>query len=148
MNVSVESEDFNVEDGSIVEEVAKIQGDVNTNKILHVEVEYDEEIPQFVNFQGANYDKDYSVTSDAACEKIYSAFGQEAWHRIRKGSLGFSSEVLIEAYENYSTVTGIQRRMIERAFDKIFKHWHEQLVTADFTIEPLKYISSETSDNN
>lgn len=148
MNVSSDSEEFGYEDGSIAEEVAKIQGDINTNKILHVEVEYDEEVPQFVNFQGANYDKDYSVTSDAACEKIYAAFGQEAWHRIRKGSLGFSSEVLIEAYENYSTITGVQRRMIERAFDKIFSHWHKTVSTRDFTIEPLKYISSETSDNN
>ncbi|NDW10132.1 hypothetical protein [Dysgonomonas sp. 520] len=148
MNVSQESEDSFFDEGSIAEEVAKIQGDVNTNKILHVEVEYDEEIPQFVNFQGANYDKDYSVTSDVACEKIYAAFSQEAWHRIRKGSLGFSNDVLIEAYENYSTVTSVQRRMIERAFDKIFKYWHETVSTTDFTIEPLKYVSSETSDNN
>ncbi|MDH6354491.1 hypothetical protein M2132_000819 [Dysgonomonas sp. PH5-45] len=148
MNISAENEESAFDSLSIAEEVAKIQGDVNTNKILHVEVEYDEEVPQFVSFGGTNYDQDYSVTSDTACEKIYSAFGQEAWHRIRKGSLGFSSEVLVEAYENYSTVTGTQRRMIERAFDKIFRYWHMAVPTTDFTIEPLKYVSSETTDNN
>ena len=133
---------------SIAQSVAQIQGDLNTNKILHFEVEYDEEKPEFVNFQGANYDKDFSVTSNSTCEKIYAAFGQEAWHRIRKGSLGFSTDVLLTAYESYSSVTGTQRRMIERAFDKIFKYWHEAVSTSDFTVEPLKYISSESSDNN
>lgn len=148
MNVASENEDTNFDSGNIAEEVAKIQGDINTNKILHVEVEYDEEVPQFVTFQGTNYDQDYSVTSNDTCEKIYSAFGQEAWHRIRKGSLGFSSEVLVEAYENYSTITSVQRRMIERAFDKIFKYWYEKISTTDFTIEPLKYVSSDAKNNS
>lgn len=135
------------EDNSIADALGRVQGDNETNKMLLVEVEYDEEIPQVLDIQGANYDKDFTVTSDTACEKIYAAFGQEVWHRLRKGSVGFSSDIMRDAYDVYSSVTGSERRMIERAFDKIFKYWHEEISTSDFTVEPLKYISSETSDN-
>lgn len=135
------------EDNSIADALGRVQGDNETNKMLLLEVEYEEEIPQVLDIQGANYDKDFTVTSDTACEKIYAAFGQEVWHRLRKGSVGFSSDIMRDAYDVYSSVTGSERRMIERAFDKIFKYWNQPLSTSDFTVEPLKYISSETSDN-
>jgi len=141
------SENINEFNNSIADALGRVQGDNNTNKIVVLEVEYDEEIPQVLDIQGTNYDKDFTVTSDTACEKIYAAFGQEVWHRLRKGSVGFSSEIMRDAYDVYSSVTGTERRMIERAFDKIFKYWHLGLPTSDFTVQPLKYISSATSDN-
>lgn len=143
-----EEEDVTEEDdNSIAEAVANVQGDLNTNKILHFEVEYDEEEPKFVNFQGANYDKDFTVTSDTVCEKIYAAFGQEAWHRIRKGSVGFSSDIMRDTYDVYNSVTNGERRLIERAFDKLLKHWNNPIHTTDFSLQPLKYISSENKVN-
>lgn len=138
---------YGTEDDSIKKALEQIQGDVKAGVILNVEIEHDEEMPKFEPFEGRNYDKDFTVTSDTACEKIYAAFGQEAWHRIRKGSLGFSADILRDTYENYSTTTGPERRMIERAFDKLFRYWYEPVTTKDFTVQPLKYISSETSDN-
>lgn len=149
-NTSEQDEDedsINDDDNSIAEKVADVQGDLNTNKILHFEVEYDEDEPKFVNFQGANYDKDFTVTSDTVCEKIYAAFGQEAWHRIRKGSVGFSSEIMRDTYDVYNSVTNGERRIIERAFDKIFKHWYNPIQTTDFSLQPLQYISSESKEN-
>lgn len=143
-----EKEDTEEYDNSIAMAVANVQGDLKSNKIIHFEVEFDEEKPEFVSFQGANYDKDFTVTSDTACEKIYAAFGQEVWHRLRKGSVGFSSDIMRDAYDVYSSVCGTERRMIERAFDKIFKHWHEHVSTSDFTVQPLKYISSETLNDH
>lgn len=130
----------------IAQAIANVQGDINTGKAVVLETEYDEEIPQVFDLQGANYDKDFTVTTDAACEKIYAAFGQEVWHRLRKGSVGFSSDIMRDAYDVYSSITGTERRMIERAFDRIFKNWHQDIPTSDFTIEPLKYISSEASN--
>lgn len=131
-----------VQDDSVTKAFEELQGDENSGRIMIMEVEYDEEIPQVHDLQGKNYDKDFTVTADTSCEKIYAAFGQEAWHRIRKGSLGFTSDILRDTYENYSSVTGPERRMIERAFDKIFKHWHEDINIEDFTVQPLKYIST------
>lgn len=131
------------DDNSIAEAVADVQGDMETQKILHFEIEYDEEEPKFVPFQGANYDKDFTVTSDTVCEKIYAAFGQEAWHRIRKGSVGFSSDIMRDTYDVYNSVTNGERRLIERAFDKILKYWSSPIQTTDFSLQPLEYISSE-----
>lgn len=142
-NNEINPKDTDDEDDSIAKVLASLQGDENANKILHVVVANDEEIPQFVPFQGANYDKDFTVTCDTVCEKIYAAFGQEAWHRIRKGSVGFSSDIMRDTYDVYNSVTNGERRTIERVFDKIFKRWYTSLPTSDFSIEPLTYISSE-----
>lgn len=129
------------EDDSLSEALSSAQGDMNSSRIVVVEVEFDEEIPKTIDLQGNNYDKDFTVTTDTACEKIYAAFSQEVWHRLRKGSIGFSSDIMRDAYDVYSSVCGSERRMIERAFDKIFKHWHESVLTTDFTVQPLKYVS-------
>lgn len=140
---------------SITDGLSDVQGDLSSNKILEVEVENTEDEPKFVPLQVANYDKDFTVTSDTACKKIYTAFGQEVWHRISYGGLGFSSDIMRDAYDVYSSTVGGERRMIERAFDKIFKYWHQPIHiidpetnTPDFTVQPLKFISSETSNNN
>lgn len=152
--ITRKGQDTDNEDGfidsneSIQKSLELIQSDEKTGVVLNIEVEHEEEIPQFKPFEGRNYDKDFTVTSDTACEKIYAAFSQEVWHRLRKGSIGFSSDIMRDAYDVYSSTTGPERRMIERAFDKIFKHWHQQVPTTDFTVQPLKYISSETPDNN
>jgi hypothetical protein len=144
-----ETEDkTNKDNNSISEALSLLQGDLNTGKMLHFEIEYDEEMPKFERMQGNNYDKDFAITTEKASQKIYSAFNQEVWYRILNGSIGFSSDILTSAYEYYSTVTSKERRMIERMFDKIFKHWYKVVnPSMDFTIQPLKFISSETPNN-
>lgn len=138
-----------IEDTSIADSLSALQGDINTGKVAHIEIEHDEEKPEFINFQGNNYDKDYTVTTTTAGQKIYAAFNQEIWYRIMNGSIGFSSEILRDAYEYYSTVTSKERRMIERAFEKIFKHWPEPInPSKDYSIQPLKFISSNGTSNN
>lgn len=136
-------------DNGINNALSLMQGDINTAKMLHFEIQYDEEMPVVLDFQGNNYDKDYTVTTEKASQKIYAAFNQEIWYRILNGSIGFSSEILTDAYEYYSTVTSKERRMIERAFDKIFKNWYDVPNSSmDFTIQPLKFISSNATSNN
>lgn len=138
-----------VEDTTIADSLSALQGDINTGKIIHLEIEYDEEKPEILNLQGNNYDKDYEVTTRTASQKIYAAFNQEIWYRILNGSIGFSSEILRDAYEYYSTVTSKERRMIERAFEKIFKHWPQVVnPSKDFSVQPLKFISSDGTSNN
>jgi hypothetical protein len=82
-----------------------------------------------------------------SCEKIYAIFNQEVFYRIRNGSMGFSTEIISQAYEFYSTVTSKERRMIERAFDRIMPHFYAPVATTDFTVRPLKYISENGTSN-
>lgn len=39
--------------------------------------------------------------------------------------------------------------MIERAFQKIFEHWHENVNPSnDFSVQPLKYVRNAALPNN
>lgn len=134
---------------SISEQIGKLQGDQNVQKILCVEIEIDDEKPEFIPIKGENYDKDFEVTSKNATERIYAAFQQETFYRLREGSIGFSSEMIIDAFDYYNLATHNQRRLLMRAYDKIVNAWHEELSENDTQIEPLKYVSTNenTSDN-
>lgn len=117
-----------------------MQGDSNTGKLLEVTIETDEEKPEFVNLHTNNYDKEYTATEDSTVEHIYSAFGQEAWYCIRIGRIGFSGDILTDAFNYYNSSVNRHQRFIERAFKKIFEYWKTPGYT-DFSIEPLKYVS-------
>lgn len=133
--------------GSIQEQIALMQGDQRCQNILAVEYEQEEDKPQFVPFRGENYDKEFTVTSENATERIYAAFSQETFYRLRKGAIGFNSEMITDAFEQYSTATSTQRRMIERALDKIVPHWHVPISENSTAISPLKYESINKQQN-
>ncbi len=130
------------------DDLKKFQGDTNSGKLMLVELEQDEEEPKVVPFQVANYDKDFTVTENSTVERIYSAFNQELFYAIRMGKLGFSGQVMQDAYEYYAGQVTQEQRVIERVFDKIFRHWHEPVCTADFSIQPIKYIAADGKASN
>lgn len=140
-----------LDNGSMIsaDELRQFQGDEKSNKILLVELENDEDAPQVVEFPTKNYDKDFSVTDASVIERIYAQFHQELFYAIRIGKLGFSGQVMRDAYEYYAGEVTTEQRMIERAFARIFASWHDPSVrTQNFVLQPLKYISSETPTNN
>jgi hypothetical protein len=129
--------------------LVQLQGDVNAGKILEVELTTEEEKPEVLNFKANNYDKEFTVTDASTVERIYSAYGQEPWYCIRIGKIGFSGEILEDAFEYYNSIVSKQQRMIERAFTKIFEHWYEVANPSnDFSVEPLKYIRNDKLSNN
>lgn len=68
-----------------------------------------------------NYDKEFTVITDASVvERIYSAYGQ-IWHCIRIGKVR-TSDILEDAFEYYnSIVSNKQQRLIE---------WHSAVYSA------------------
>lgn len=143
--------DEEVDDGSMIsdEDLKQFQGDENTSKILAVELENDEDKPEVVAFPTKNYDKEFTVTDASVVERIYAQFHQELFYAIRMGKLGFSGQVMRDAYEYYAGEVTNEQRFIQRIMEKIFEHWHDpSLASMDFTLQPLKYISSENVDNN
>ncbi len=126
------------------EDLKEFQGDTKGSKILYVELENDEDEPKVVQFPVRNYDKDFTVTDASVIERIYAQFHQELFYAIRIGKLGFSGQVMTEAYEYYAGEVTNEQRFIERAFDKVFQYWHEpNVLFGDFTIQPLKYITTQ-----
>lgn len=121
-----------------------LQGDTNAGKLMEITLENDEEKPEVLHLNAQNYDKEFTVTDSSVIERIYSAFGQEAWYCIRIGKVGFSGDILEDAFEYYNSIVSKQQRLIERTFRAIFKHWHTP-VADDFSVEPLRYIRNATT---
>lgn len=120
------------------------QGDENACAIMDVTIESSEDEPKFVRFEAANFDGKFKTTDESVTSRIYSAFGQEPWYRILNGSLGFSSEILSEAYEYYNSYVGKERRAISRAFKRIFENWYEVANPSDdYEVQPLVYVSNK-----
>jgi hypothetical protein len=117
---------------------------------MEVTLETDEDKPEVVSLNSQNYDKEFTVTDISVTERIYSAFGQEPWYCIRVGKVGFSGDILEDAFEYYNSIVSKQQRLIERTFARVFRHFYEAVnASNDFSVEPLKYVRNATvSDNN
>lgn len=138
------------DDNSFSDTLIQLQGDTNCGKIMEVTLENDEEKPEVVQFNSTNYDKEFTVTDTSVVERIYSAYGQEPWYCIRVGKVGFSGDILEDAFEYYNSIVSKQQRLIERTFDRIFRYWFEIAnPSMDFSVQPLKYVrNAAVSDRN
>lgn len=130
------------------EDLKEFQGDTKGSKILYVELENDEDEPKVVPFPIRNFDKEFATTDESVIERIYSQFHQELFYSIRIGKLGFSGQVMQDAYEYYAGEVTIEQRFIERAFTRVFGSWHDVAIPRDFSIKPMKYISAENNDKS
>lgn len=126
------------------EDLKQFQGDTKGSKILYVELENDEDEPKIVQFPAKNFDKEFSTTDASVIERIYAQFHQELFYAIRIGKLGFSGQVMQDAYEYYAGEVTPEQRFIERTFSRVFEHWADPVV-GNFVIQPLKYISAENN---
>lgn len=138
------------DDEGFTDALIQLQGDTNCGKIMEVTLESDEEKPEVVQLHSTNYDKEFTVTDASVVERIYSAYGQEPWYCIRIGKVGFSGDILEDAFEYYNSIVSKQQRLIERTFDRIFSYWYEVAnPTNDFSVQPLKYVrNAAVPDNN
>lgn len=122
------------------EDLAQFQGDERVGKLLLVELENDEDKPEVVPFTANNYDKDFTATDASVIERIYAQFHQELFHAIRIGKLGFSGNVMADAYTYYAGEVTIEQRFISRGLSQVLYAWHEPIMrNADTTILPIRY---------
>ena len=137
------------DDDSFSNTLIQLQGDTNAGKIMEVTLESDEEKPEIINLNSQNYDKEFTVTDASVVERIYSAYGQEPWYCIRIGKVGFSGDILEDAFEYYNSIVSKQQRLIERTFSSIFSYWYEVVNPSnDYSVEPLKYVRNAAVSNN
>lgn len=130
--------------GGYAQDLARFQGDERSNNILHMTVGPNEEPPEIREFPTKNYDKDFAVTDASVVERIYSAFEQEPFLAIRNGKLGFSGDVIADAYTYYSLLVNKEQRTIERALAKVFANFKDTINPGgDYSIKPLTYIAPQ-----
>lgn len=129
------------------EKLQGLQGDLNAGKILAVSIKNQEEKPEFTSFAGHNYDKDFTVTSSSATERIYSAFGQEGWYCLRIGKIGFSGDLVRDVELEYSKRVKKYQRKISRAYYAILSRFADGVLPEmptmeNLSIEPYASIST------
>lgn len=125
------------------QELAQFQGDATALNIMEIVLDINEEKPEIEAFPTKNFDKDFTATEESTTERIYAIFEQEPFLAIRNGKLGFSGDVIQDAYNYYSALCGRERRIIERAYAQVFDRWIGGAPTNDYTISPLVFSTDE-----
>lgn len=122
-------------------ELEKFQGDTAAGQIMYIQVENQEKAPEFVPFQGKNYDKEFSNAEEKTPQRIGGAFLQPPILRAEDVGASFGAELMQNAYNFYNTITEDERNVISEQFKKIFDLWHNKAVTAecDYYILPKVY---------
>jgi len=122
--------------------ISSMQGDEKTAKIWVVDVDADEEKPEFIDFTPKNYDRQYEVTEKTVKENIGGMFIIPPVLRGIDVGTGFGSELIQNDYQFMNSVTGNERRILSEAFQKLLEFYMTKFI--DFTIKPLQYITAET----
>lgn len=122
------------------EALQALQGDANACNLLEVEVDYDEEKPEFTPIQVTNYDRIFEATEASTTERIYAAFGQEAFYCLRIGKIGFSGSVLADAKKEYAEQQLKRQKLIERTLNDILAHFTPEQVPTGVKVTLLPYV--------
>lgn len=125
-----------------VEETKKtlesLSGDTNAAKIAYFAVESKEEIPEILKADVSNYDKEFSVSREAAKEAIGQSFNQPPILRSESAGSNFGADLMQQAYKYYNSVTSDERLTIERELSKIMAMWINP-IEINMQIDPLTY---------
>jgi hypothetical protein len=123
--------------------IKQMQGDENAAKIWVVDVDADEEKPEFIDFAGKNYDKQYETTEKTVQENIGKMFIIPPILRGVDVGSGFGADLMNNAYNFMNSVTANERQMIEIAFKDLLAYYAIEFT--DYSIKPLTYIVPPTT---
>jgi hypothetical protein len=135
---------LNQEQESSKQMILNMQGDENASKIWVVDVDAEEEKPEFVPFSGENYDKAYELTEKTVQENIGKMFIIPPILRGVDVGAGFGSLLVRQAYNFMNSVTGNERRMIETAFRDLLAYYIIKFT--NFEIKPQEYVYQDEQE--
>ena len=124
--------------------IKNMQGDMNTSKIWVVDVDADEEVPEFIPFDAKNYDKEFTYTENSVQENIGKMFMIPPVLRGVDVGEGFGAEKITNAYNFMNSVTGNERRILEVAFMDLLEFYSTQFT--NFEVDPLKYVGEQPTE--
>jgi hypothetical protein len=131
---------YNQEQSDSASELKRMQGDENASKIWVVDIDSDEEKPEFIDFTAKNYDRQYEVTEKTVQENIGRMFMIPPILRGVDIGAGFGADLMTNAYNFMNSVTGNERQVLEIAFRDLLTYYYIQF--NDFTILPLAYVGT------
>ena len=130
---------YNKEQEDSAEEIKKMQGDENACKLWVVDVDSDEEKPEFIPFNTRSLDKEYTYTETSVQANIGKMFIIPPILRGVDVGYGFSSDKMQEAYSFMNSIVSEERNSISGVFKDILQ--------VESTIDPLLYIETQKPDD-
>lgn len=128
-----------VSENSVFQNIAQLQGDVHTGKLLAFELAPGDELPEFKKLDGENYDGAFKDTEASTKANIGEAFMQPPILRCAQVSQGFADDMMLQAYSYYNSITEPDRIFIEEQFRAVLREWSRPVSVESFRIEPLQY---------
>ena len=120
------------------------QGAESSAKIIAVDVDFDEDKPEFISFPVNNFDRQFDSTQKYIEQKIGMAFNQPPILRGVDVGAGFGADLIANAYIYYNSICEPTRKFIERKLKPIFTEIVPNLT--NFNLKPLVY--ETTSQQN
>ncbi|HUX57079.1 MAG TPA: hypothetical protein VMV77_08900 [Bacteroidales bacterium] len=133
---------YNEDQADSRHEILRMQGDMNTSKIWVVDVDSDEEKPEFIDFTAKNYDRQFELTEKTVQENIGRMFKVPPILRGVDIGAGFGADLMTNAYDFMNSVTSDERDDIESVFMDLFQDYPVQFT--DFSILPKTYVTPVT----
>lgn len=115
------------------------QGDEQAAKMIVIDVDADEEKPEFIDFTPKNYDRQFELTEKTVQDNIGKKFIIPPILRGVDVGAGFGADLMNNAYDFMNSVTGNERRMLETAFQDLLQYY--MIKFTDFSVVALKYIT-------
>lgn len=125
---------------SSADEIKRMQGDENAAKIWVVDVDADEEKPEFIDFNGKNYDKQYEYTERTVQENIGRMSMIPPILRGVDVGAGFGADLMKNAYDFMNSITSEDRKRMSMIFMDMFQRYPIQFQNYD--IQTLAYIAN------
>lgn len=134
-NRIVESEE---QEEALAEQFMQFQGDASACRILYTAVKSPDDAPQFIPFEGKNYDKEFTETLTACRDNIGRLFAIPPVLRGEDMGGNFGADIVRNSYNYYNAVTEPDRLLLSEVFRTLTERMHE-LANCDTTIRPLEY---------
>lgn len=134
-----EDDPYNIQQAESAAMINKMQGDENTAKLWVVDVDADEEKPEFIDFTAKNFDLQFKNTELTVQENIGKMFMIPPILRGIDIGAGFGADLMNNAYDFMNSLTGDERKMLEVTFRDLLQYY--SVPFTNFTINPLAYVT-------
>jgi len=129
---------YNIQQAESAAMITKMQGAENASKIWVVDVDSDEEIPDFIDFTAKNFDMQFKNTEITVQENVGKMFMIPPILRGIDIGAGFGADLMNNAYSFMNSLTGDERNILEVSFRDLLEYY--MTIFTNFTINPLTYI--------
>ena len=129
------------QEGEFEKTFMEFQTDENACKLLVIELDLEEEAPDFKPMDVKNYDKEFDYSEKSVQQNIGRVFNQPPILRAEDVGANFGADLITNAYNFYNSITSVERTNIERVFALLFSYWVDESInpSKDYSIKPLNY---------